>query len=137
MTKRQQIVDAIETALKGVTAFGGRVYPWLRVDLPVTSLPALAVYDRSATHDYIAQGAFDHELEVTVEVLAAGKTSAAQVRNHMGDVHAAIVSDRSLGGISGNIELTASSLEMIQEGDVVAAAVMTYTVQYRTSPDTL
>lgn len=141
MTKRQQIVDAIETALKGVAAFGGRVYPWLRVDLPVASLPALAVYDTTANHDKSVIGigsvGLETVLDVTVEILASGKTSAAQTRNYMGDVQAAMVADPIFGGLVEETLLSSSDLDLAQEGNVVAAGRMTYTVRYRTTNNTL
>lgn len=135
MTKRQQIVDAIETALKGVSAFGGRVYPWLRVELPVASLPALAVYDLTQTVDTDTSNQ-NHELEIEVEVIATGTTAATSIREYMQAVHTAMTGPGVLAVVL-SCNLASATLDKEQGGEIIAAARMTYSVRYVTDHYTL
>lgn len=144
---RQQIVDAIavrmgqivkgqvfdlpdgpytcENTIKGV-------YPWRKTPFNKAELPAIELWDNSADTNPGPASRHEHHLPIGLQVCVSGQTSASVARSYMADIVAAIGSDPRWGGLAFWTELTGHGLAMEQAGDIVAAAQIGFTVQYRT-----
>jgi hypothetical protein len=101
-TCREQILQAVEAALAGITAIAGITVERERLD-PVASdaLPFLAVYDDGDTPGENFSGQRDYTLVVTVEGYSAGTTvlDGRQKADELkARVEAALYADVTLGG---------------------------------------
>lgn len=142
MSRRQDIVDAIETRLKTITTGGGystqigsKVYPWRKTAVQVSEVPCLCFWDQQADVEFEGRaiGTRQHNLAVEVVVFVKSATTAAQARAALQDVVAAIGTDDTLGGLADRCELTAHELTMEVDGDICGAGRIAFTVQYTTT----
>jgi len=103
-TKRQNIVNALETLFSSVSALKA-VTVWQHLPELVGDLPAGTFRDQNAAAKQVAGGITEHTLEVAFDFSAAGDTPTDSIRSIAGDVLAAFSGDRLLGGL-----LTAASM---------------------------
>ena len=146
-SRRQQIVDAIETRLGliapgftfslpdgayicGSTLLGA--YSWRKAPFSKAELPAVRFTDDNA--EVVPGPSTQHEsrLKISLDGVMAGGTSASAARALMADVVAAIGSDPRWGGLAFWTDIHSHSIDVDQAGDVVSACQVVFTVTYRT-----
>lgn len=132
-SKRQSIVDALQTALTNVTAVSGRVFCRRTSPLLPSQLPALVYSDNEATTEMEIIGIRTHRLSVEITAITTTKTSASQSRTLTADICTAIFADQTLGGIAESIELNSHNIMLEQDAEMLAAAHVTITIIYRTA----
>lgn len=142
MSKRQQIVDAIETRMKTIltangyaTNAGQHVYVWPTTARADSELPALLIFDTTAeiNEDGGIIGKFQHTLEINIVAEASGSTSRTVVRSMIADIFKAIGTDEYFGGL---VEVTSQPSHGInlEQGDkLYGAGIVRFSVTYRTN----
>lgn len=142
MSKRQSIIDAIETRMKTILTTGGyqtnvgqRVSVWRITPFADTELPALCIYDTTAeiNQDGGIIGQFTHTLGIHIEAIASGSATRADVRKMIADVFKAIGTDDSFGGL---VEYTSSpshEINLEQAEKAIGSGIIRFTVTYRTA----
>lgn len=136
---RQQIREAVVTALTGLTTTAARIHDSRIYEL--RSLPALVVY---AT-DEISEpsdlsGKIDRELTVRVEGYAKAVSSVEDTIDTIGkEIEVAIDTDQTFGGLAMRTILDSVNIDLSGEGEKpLAVLTMDYKILYRTakgSPD--
>lgn len=142
---RQQVRDAVVTAVTGLTTTGTRVYSGRVFPLSRLRLPALFVY--SLEEEVVEeQGVMGLEqlrkLTVAVEVLTEANESLDDAVDQIcAEVEIAIHADTTLGGVSKWIEYTGVEITLEDGGQkAVGSAQMTFAAEYRVDavdPETL
>lgn len=142
---RQQVRDAVVTALGGLTTTGTRVYSGRVHPLHRTRLPALLVYslEESVAEDSAVMG-LDQLRTLVVAVEAITEANADlddSIDTICAEVETAIHADVTLGGVTKWIEYTGVEIEL-EEGlqKPIGSARMTFRAEYRvdaTDPETL
>lgn len=140
---RQQIRDAVTTAVTGLTTtttnvFPGRVYPF-------DTLPCLAVYSNNEVIDEEGgvMGAVNtRALVITVEGRARAATSVDDTLDTISkEVEVAIGTDDTLGGLVQCARLQTTEIELDGEAEQETGLIrMEFLIYYRTSlsdPETL
>lgn len=141
MSKRQQIVDAIETRMKTILTTGGyatnagqHVFVWRKTPIPETELPSICIYDGECQiyYEETPVGLQGHFL--TVELVADAKGAAAQVdvRKINADVVKSIGTDPTWGGLAIDTDLISHGINMEQGDKPIGAGVVQIKISYRT-----
>ena len=142
---RQQVRDAVVTAVTGLTTTGTRVHGGRIFPLHRARLPALFVYSiEEAVDDGAEVMGLDQVrvLQVAVEVLAEANADLDDsIDTICAEVETAIHADTTLGGVVMWIEYASVEITL-DEGTQkpVGAAQMTFVAQYRvdaTDPTTI
>lgn len=133
---RSQIRDAVVTAVTGLTTTGSNVFA-SRV-YPHATLPSLAVYTvaESVQDEEGTLGTKQHRaLEVIVEARAKAAAAATlddTLDTIAAEVEAALVADRTLGGLAKWTEYQEAEIELDAEAEQpVGLARLTFAVIYR------
>lgn len=134
MHARQQIVNALVTALTGLTTTTTEVGN--RRTYPQGVTPALNIYWAEDVPDY-EQGKMTATpmrlLEVHVEGITKG-VAETQANTIAEEVETAVYTDQTLGGLAVGIELGPATIEQDGQGeDAVLIADMIFIVFYRTA----
>ncbi|RQW89937.1 MAG: hypothetical protein EHM79_02200 [Geobacter sp.] len=141
MSKRQQIVDAIETRMKTILTTGGyatnagrNVFDWRITPIPETELPAICIYDGDCAIDYeeTPVGLQGHFLIVDLVSDAKGSAARADVRKINADVVKAIGTDLTWGGLAVDTDLISHGLNMEQGDKPIGAGIVRIKIYYRT-----
>jgi hypothetical protein len=141
-SKRQQIVDAIETRMKTILTTGGyatnagqRVYVWRTTPLADTELPALCLYDTTGevNEDGGIIGKFSHRLDLSIEAIASGSTTRSVVRNMIADVFKALGTDEYFGGLVETTSSPSHDINLEQADKLIGAGIVKFSVTYRTN----
>jgi len=147
MSRRQQLVDAIEARLKDIAngvVFNlpdgayvcqnniNGVYPWRKTPFNPNELPAIEFWDASSDDSPGASGQHEHQLPIVLQVSTAGSQPASVARTLMEDIVAAIGSDPRWGNLASWTDITGHGLMIEKAGDVIAGAQILFTVRYRT-----
>lgn len=146
MTKRQQIVNAIETRFKTILVVGGyrtnlgdNVHVWRLSDWAKDEAPGVDIRDTDWDSDETGQGLHDHGLLIEVYVEAGGGTSPASVREMAADVLQAIGVDDTWGGLAIQTRPgkptggKSNEFQVGRGGHTYTAALMRFQVHYRTA----
>jgi hypothetical protein len=138
-TKRQQIVDALVTRMKGITAVSNRVYIWKDPeDLQVSDMPCIVVRDQRADVEFDdLDGNLRHRLQVSLDYWATGSTAWATAQNGIAAILTAYGTDRTLGGLVTVDELTGHDVGVIRNGNIMAAGTVDLTLTYYSAASTL
>lgn len=136
-TKREQILSALKTKLDAVSEATGGVYRSRVYAFTRAQTPALIIEPVSDTPDITVMGFIDWGLLIRVAVVVRGdiasdvspETIADPVVNH---IHEILVSDKSLGGLSMDIEAVSANFELQGGDQPIAVISLGYRVQYRT-----
>ncbi len=134
MTKREQILAAIRTALNGTTGVGNRIYRSRVEPLARSESPAIVV---EPINDVCQQNTslptLDWSLLVRVAVVVRSNIPDQAADATVESLHSKLMADLSLGGLAIDIQPVQVEFQAV-EADVPAGVVMCdYRVQYRTS----
>ena len=138
-SKREDILDAIKTALAGTTGVSTRIYRSRTIPLAQRSeLPALLI---SWTNDGAEQNTslptLDWSLNVVVTVLSSGDVPDEQADATVVSMHSKMMADLTLGGEAIDIQPSDVSFEAIDGDQPIGAITCSYIVRYRTEVDDL
>ncbi|MCP3177305.1 hypothetical protein MJO47_09360 [Desulfuromonas sp. KJ2020] len=139
MTKRQQIVDALDARLKSITMANGystdigkKVSAWRSAPL-AESEPFVLIYrDTECPKEAPEAGRHRHSLQIEMTILVRSSTSPGTVRAMIGDVVKAIGTDPRLGGLALWAALVADSLAVERETRTLAGADLSWQITYST-----
>lgn len=134
---RQQIREAIATAVTGLTTTGSNVFQSRIYPLQSAELPALRVFTNSETVAIGSMGAsriVERVLEVVIEAVVKATTDFDDtVDGIVKQVEIALASAQGAGGAK-YVQLVKIEIEMDGEGDQpVAMARMSFEVPYNTA----
>ena len=134
MTKREQILAAIKATLVNVPGvlpeniFRSRVEPCTRGRAPAISVEPVADSPSQNVVPYL-----DWSLTVRVSIIVRGDVPDQVADPIIQDVHAKIMADTSLGGLSMDLEPSGVSYEILEGDQPIGIVSLDYRVQYRTS----
>lgn len=134
MTKREQILAAIRTALTGTTDVGTRIYrsrvePMARQESPAIIVEPLK--DRCEQNTSLPT--LDWSLMVRIAVVIRANVPDQAADPVVESLHAKLMADLTLGGIAIDIQPVQVEFQAV-EADVPAGVVVCdYLVKYRTS----
>ncbi len=142
-SKRQKIINAVDARLKTILVTGGfetdlgkNVFAWRSEPLQASELPGLIYRDVSqeVSDDEAAIGQHEYELTVEVEIIAqSGATTGSQLRKMIADVIKAIGVDITWGALAQRSNPVSDSINFEQAEKVIAGALVTFTIIYRTN----
>jgi hypothetical protein len=141
-SKRQQIIDKIDTRLKTIlktngylTDAGAHVYDWLMRPISPDVFPALVYRDPIENDEAATTGTIGyhrHQLTCEIEVLSSGSTALDNVRQILADIVTAIGTDTKWGGLAQSTNPGATRIDVDQESKAIAGALITFTITYLT-----
>ena len=138
-TIRQQIVEALVTQMKTITAVSNRVYIWKDPeDLSPAEMPCIVVRDQRA--DVTAEtldGLNNHSLQVSLDYWATGTTAWSAAQNGIDAMLTAFNTDPTLGGLVLINRLTGHDVGVIRHGNIMAAGTIDLALTYFADADTL
>jgi hypothetical protein len=139
MTVRQQIVDAVVARLATILRDGGynsdlgmNVFEWRDKPLKQADLPAVIVRDaRNEPSSEAVLGTFGWALTIELDVLvAAGTVTAAQMRDILADIYAAIGTDYTWGSLVSITSQPTDEMRLTVEDHILSGAAVSFTVNY-------
>jgi hypothetical protein len=141
-TKREQILAALKTKLDAVSQATGGVFRSRLYALKKDQQPAISIEPISDNADPSMIGVIDWSMLVRVAVIVRGdiatnvapETAADPIVNA---VHSRMISDRSLGGLTMDIEPVSANFELQPGDQPIGVVSLGYRVQYRTSANDL
>lgn len=138
-SKREDILDAIKTALAGTTGVSTRIYRSRTIPLAQRSeLPALIIeWSDDSAEQNTSLPTLDWSLNVTVTVLSSGDVPDEQADNTIVSVHAKMMADLTLGGEAIDIQPTTVNFEAIDGDSPIGVTSMGFLVRYRTDVDSI
>ena len=138
-SKREDILDAIKTALAGTTGVSTRIYRSRTIPLAQRSqLPALIIeWSDDSCEQNTSLPTLDWSLNVTVTVLSSGDVPDQQADNTIVSVHAKMMADLTLGGEAIDIQPTTVNFEAIDGDSPIGVTSMGFLVRYRTDVDSI
>lgn len=138
-TARQQIREALETQLTGLTTTGSRVYTSRVYPLSEDNLPALRIFlERDAySESYSSNESEWRELSIVVEAIARAVADVDDTLDTIcGEVGDAVASDETLVGRVKWMQNERIDFEITDDGDrPFGMAVMRYTAHYVVDPE--
>jgi len=138
-SKREDILNAIKTALANTTGVGSRIYRSRTIPLQQRSeLPALLIsWSTDTAEQNTSLPTLDWSLSVTVTILSSGNVPDSQADNTLISMHSKIMADLTLGGEAIDVEPTDQSFEAVDADQPLGAINCSYLVRYRTQVDDL
>ena len=138
-SKREDILDAIKTALAGTTGVSTRIYRSRVIPLAQRSeLPALLIsWTNDAAEQNTSLPTLDWSLNVVVTVLSSGDVPDEQADATVVSMHAKMCADLTLGGEAIDIQPSDVTFEAIDGDQPIGAINCNYIVRYRTEVDDL
>jgi len=138
-SKREDILNAIKTALANTTGVGTRIYRSRTIPLQQRSeLPALLIsWSTDTAEQNTSLPTLDWSLSVTVTILSSGDVPDSQADNTLISMHSKIMADLTLGGEAIDVEPTDQSFEAVDADQPLGAINCSYLVRYRTQVDDL
>ena len=134
MTKREQVLAAIRTALTGTTGVGTRIYRSRVEPLARSESPAIVVEplkDRAEQNTSLPT--LDWSLVVRIAVVVRANIPDQAADPVVESLHSKLMADLTLGGLAMDIQPVQVEFQPV-EADVPAGVVMCdYLVRYRTS----
>ena len=138
MTKREQILAAVRTALTGTTGVGNRIYrsrvePMARQESPAIVIEPI----KDDCNVQFSLPILDWSLVVRVAVVVRANVPDQAADATIESMHSKLMADLTLGGLA--IDILPAGVEFqAVEADVPAGVVMCdYIVRYRTSVSNL
>lgn len=144
---RQQLVDAVaarlETIAPGVSfqlpdgeylcssSLKG-VYPWRKAPFSKAEVPAVKIEDGDARTIPGPSTKHEHKLQLDLQIVMLGSTSASAARSLMADIIAAVGSDPRWGRLAYWTDIDGHNLDIEQAGDVISGGEIHLTITYRT-----
>ena len=130
---RQQIVDALEERMQDISGVT-TAEVWRTIALEARDLPAIVVRDGldQMPSDGVSAARRDHELAVEIELYFSGSTSAADARDMVASVVAAIGTDKTFGDLAFDTIIASADINMETADRVYASAQIELSIRYRT-----
>ena len=138
-SKREDILDAIKTALANTTGVGTRIYRSRTIPLAQRSqLPALIIeWNNDAAEQNTSLPTLDWSLSVTVTVLSSGDVPDEQADDTLVSMHSKMMADLTLGGEAIDVQPSSVSFEAIDGDSPIGVTSCEYIILYRTEVDDL
>jgi hypothetical protein len=134
MTKREQILAAIRTALTGTTQVGARIYRSRVEPFARNESPAIVVEPVSdAAQQNTALPTLDWSLTVRVAIIVRGNVPDQLADPIVQDAHAKIMADLTLGGYAIDVQPQTAVFELLEADQPAGVVSLEYLVRYRTS----
>jgi len=134
MTKREQILAAIRTALTGTTQVGARIYRSRVEPFARNESPAIVVEPVSDTaQQNTALPTLDWSLTVRVAIIVRGNVPDQLADPIVQDAHAKIMADLTLGGYAIDVQPQTAVFELLEADQPAGVVSLEYLVRYRTS----
>lgn len=134
MTKREQILAAIRTALTGTTGVGARIYRSRVEPMARAESPAIVVEPVSDTAEQnTSLPTLDWSLTVRVAVIVRGAIPDQQADPIVESLHAKLMTDLTLGGVAIDIQPQSVNFEMVEADQPAGVISCDYLIRYRTS----
>ena len=136
-SKREDILDAIKTALAGTVGVSTRIYRSRTIPLAQRSqLPALIIeWSNDDAEQNTSLPTLDWSLSVTVTVLSSGDVPDEQADATIVSAHAKMTADLTLGGEAIDVQPSSVSFEAIDGDSPIGVTTMGFLVRYRTEVD--
>jgi len=134
MTKREQILAALRTALTGTAQVGTRIYrsrvePFTRGESPAIVIEP--VNDTAVQNT--ALPTLDWSLTVRVAIIVRGNVPDQMADPIVEDAHGKIMADLTLGGYAIDVQPQSASFELLEADQPAGVISLDYLVRYRTS----
>ena len=140
-TIRQRIVDAIQSAARGIsvangykTDFGGRAHLWKVTPYEDAGLPCLNIFDRKREIERHLSGRHHHQLLVEIVVVALGTATDRDLRAMMADVIRMVGQNRKWGGLAYDTDPVSDEIAIEQEDRKRGGAKLAFLIHFRTEP---
>ena len=137
-TKRQAIVDAMVTRLQTILTGGGyetnagqNVKVWLERPFAISELPGINVRDSDSTTT-VTHGLDQHDLRFELDLFVASSAAVATIRQVIGDVVAAIGTDKTFGGTVIDTLQEEELFQLQHDEKIIAGCQLVFTVQFET-----
>ncbi len=140
-TIRQQLMNAVDAALKGIlkqngyaTDIGLKVYDWHTERLEDEDLPALVYRDLEETINLEGSAYTSHDRLLSLEItaLTLGTTTPSEVRKMIADIEQAIRLGKDWGGLAEDTLYTGNKTEIEKEEREIGAVTLQFQIQYDT-----
>ena len=138
MTKREQIMEAIKTALAGISGvndaniFRSRTIPYGQAQLPAISIEPLAEEASSTVHRL-----YDWTLGVRITIGIKSKIPDKDADDIMSDVHEKLIENSNLYALIQDISITSNNFSNYDADGGFGMIEMNYAIKYRTSENSL
>jgi hypothetical protein len=134
MTKREQILAAIRTALTGTVQVGTRIYRSRVEPLARNESPAIVVEPVTDTAvQNTALPTLDWSLTVRVAIIVRGNVPDQLADPIVEDAHGKIMADLTLGGYAIDVQPQSASFELLEADQPAGVISLDYLIRYRTS----
>jgi len=134
MTKREQILAAIRTALTGTVQVGTRIYRSRVEPFARGESPAIVVEPVNDTAvQTTALPTLDWSLTVRVAIIVRGNAPDQLADPIVESAHARVMADLTLGGYAFDVRPESVSFEMLEADQPAGVISLDYLVRYRTS----
>ena len=143
MHVRRKIRDEIISKVTRLNTTGTNVFPHRVYPVQESALPAIIVYTSSESSARATLGGFasvvsmHRNLNVTIEVYVKATKNMVDILDQIAEeIEVAMGDDETLSGLSEDLFLTGTSIEITAEGDQpVGLLKLDYQVDYRTTND--
>ncbi len=133
-SKREQILEAIKTALTGSATLGATVYRSRVTPLARGESPAVIVEPvRNDVEQNTSLPTLDHSMQVRVAVIVRGEIPDQLADPVINAAHSAIMADLTLGGLAIDVQPGETEFTMQDADQPVGVIFSIYIVRYRTS----
>lgn len=133
MSKREDILQSITSALAQTEGVGGRVYRSRVEPLARGEMPALVVEPLSDAPAQTTLASLDWTLQARVSVLVRGAVPDQIADPIVADVHAKIMADQTLNGYAIDVLPSGVTFEMVEADQPAGVIGMEFEIRYRTS----
>lgn len=138
MTRRENILAAIRTALTGTTGVSTRIYRSRVEPMARQESPAIVVEPVSDTAEQnTSLPKLDWSLTVRVAVIVRGNIPDQLADPIVESLHSKIMADLTLGGYAIDVQPVAVNFEMVDADQPAGVISCDYLVRYRTAVENL
>lgn len=133
--KREQILEAIVTALEGTVEVGSRIYRSRQEAFARNEAPCLLIEPGTdvAREEPVSICKIDWRLPVSITVHTRGPIPEQLAAPIIADLHSKLMADRSLGGVAFDVWPGQVEHQREQADATAGWTTCTYIVRYRTS----
>lgn len=134
MTKREQIVAAIRTALTGTTGVGARIYRSRVEPMARQESPAIVVEPiEDIAQQNTSLPTLDWSLTVRIAVVVRAAIPDQSADPIVESLHSRVMADLTLGGLSMDIQPLRVEFQTVEADQPAGVVMCDYLVRYRTS----
>ena len=137
-TRREQILQAIATALAGTTGVSGRIYRSRTEPISRGESPAIVIEPlRDDPQQNTSLPTLDWSLNARVTVIVRGAVPDQVADPIVEDLHTKLMADLSLGGVAIDIQPGPVIFELLEADQPAGAIGCNYLIRYRTAVSSL